>query len=383
VETNFCITRRIPADVESSEMVTQGRFAMPVRLFIFGLLVFSATTHFCEPSLADTAAPPYQLASLTSANPGFSRDADCLDSITPVVAKHTVAPTWDVGIGTAILTRGTLSGSPIINELAPSPQTLLNANQFRFNSSAGPDISALKKLKPDSYFDAIGFRYFDVQSIAAGASTDTFGRTWQFPTDGRGSISNIRDVQSSYTSQLYSFEANLYRASENPHVQWLTGFRWIQAADALGLVGTTDSGTQTIGWNWDTANNLYGWQVGAVTSWLPMSSNWSLTCSPKIGIYGNQCLSRWSDGVPAGTIRNTNRIFRNQVAFAGDLSASLGYRIGEHCRLSVGYQLLWLNGVGVAGDQVAVLSGDTIATGLNSSGSAFYHGALAGIHFNW
>ena len=43
----------------------------------------------------------------------------------------------------------------------------------------------------------------------------------------------------------------------------------------------------------------------------------------------------------------------------------------------------WLNGVGVAGHQVVVLSGDTIATGLNSSGSAFYHGALAGIHFNW
>ena len=43
----------------------------------------------------------------------------------------------------------------------------------------------------------------------------------------------------------------------------------------------------------------------------------------------------------------------------------------------------WLNGVGVAGHQVVVLSGDTIATGLNSSGSAFYHGALAGVHFNW
>jgi hypothetical protein len=37
----------------------------------------------------------------------------------------------------------------------------------------------------------------------------------------------------------------------------------------------------------------------------------------------------------------------------------------------------------MAGHQVVVLSGDTIATGLNSSGSAFYHGALAGIHFNW
>ena len=182
---------------------------MPVRIFIFGLLIFSAMIHFCESSLADTAAPPYQIASLTSATPGYSRDGDCLDSITQVVAKHAVAPTWDVGIGTAILTRGTLSGSPIINELVPSPQTLLNANQFRFNSSAGPDISALKKLRPDSYFDAIGFRYFDVQSIAAGASTDTSGKAWRFPTDSLGSISNTRDVQSSYISQLHSFKANL------------------------------------------------------------------------------------------------------------------------------------------------------------------------------
>jgi len=37
----------------------------------------------------------------------------------------------------------------------------------------------------------------------------------------------------------------------------------------------------------------------------------------------------------------------------------------------------------VAADQPVVLSAKTIATGLNSSGSAFYHGALAGVNFNW
>ena len=289
---------------------------------------------------------------------------------------------WQLDVGAAILTRNTLSSSPILIEFFPQPGDLLNASSFRFNTAAGPDISGIKYRDQDLFFDAVGFRYFDVQSMAAQIFTPTTGVTWAFPTSP-GSISNTQNVDARYTSRLYSFEANLYHTVEESQIRWLTGFRWLQVSDTLGLVGTNVTGTQTISWNWNAQNNLYGWQVGADFPLIRNSSRWKFSCSPKVGLYGNQCLGRWDDGTPAGTIDNENSVFRNQVAFAGDLSTRLAYSINKAVSIQLGYQLLWLNGIGVAGDQPEVLSGTTIATGLNSSGSAFYHGALAGINFMW
>lgn len=291
-------------------------------------------------------------------------------------------PRWDVGVGTAILTRGTLAGGPIMVERAPNRGTLLDARQFGFDWGAGPDISARRALGSGGFFDAVGFRYLDVQSMSADTLVPNLrGVVWAFPAGSGSEPPIFRHVEAGYSSRLYSFETDVYRGIDGSDVQWLTGFRWIQASDALGLVGTTP--TQTAGWNWNTQNNLYGWQLGAVVPLLSPESRWSLSCSPKAGVYGNQCLGRYDNGIPAGSIQNSNSVFRDQVAFAGDLSASLGYRVSRNCAVEVGYQLLWLNGIGVAGDQPPVLSTDSIASGLDSSGSAFFQGALAGLRFSW
>ena len=292
---------------------------------------------------------------------------------------------WQFDVGAAILTRNTLSSSPILIELAPQPGDLLNASSFRFNTAAGPDISGIKYRDQDLFFDAVGFRYFDVQSMAAQTFTPTTGVTWTFPTRG-GSISIVDSVDTRYTSRLHSFEANLYHTTDVNQIKWLTGFRWLQVSDTLGLFGINTGGNQTISWNWNTQNNLYGWQAGADIPLIRNQSRWKLSCSPKAGLYGNQCLGRWDDGIPAGTIDNKNSVFRNQVAFAGDLSARLAYSISKAVSIQLGYQLLWINGIGVAGDQPEVLeaaSGPSSGNGLNSSGSAFYHGALAGLNFMW
>ena len=59
---------------------------------------------------------------------------------------------WQLDVGAAILTRNTLSSSPILIELAPQPGDLLNANSFRFNTAAGPDISGIKYRDQDLFF---------------------------------------------------------------------------------------------------------------------------------------------------------------------------------------------------------------------------------------
>lgn len=300
--------------------------------------------------------------------------------LTPVLLRGEGDSSWDVNVGTAILTRGTLAGSPIIIEKLPHRgEVFLKGSDYRFDWAAGPDISAARRLADDRFFDAVDFRYFDVQSMSSTAGF-TPPLAWAFPT-GTGAFPNVRHVDTRYESRLYSFEANGVRQVGDSGVAILNGFRWIQADDDMGFV-VTPAGGPNVGYDWHTGNNLYGYQIGAFVPLIASESPWSLSAAPKIGIYGNQCLGQWNDSRPAGTTASTNAVFRNQVAFAGDLSATLGYRFSERCAIQAGYQLLWLNGIGVAADQAAVLSSRSVATGLDSSGSAFYHGALAGVNFS-
>ena len=328
----------------------------------------------------------------------LNTDAEQQAFITSVVARHAFEPIWSVQAGAAILTRGTLSGSQVIQGLldSGSRENTLTASQFRFNHAAGPDIAAFRRLKEGRYFDNLNFRFFDVQSVSANTSLQFVRRPtyagYRFPTMDPNLFFNTNSFEpqnATYTTSLYSFEANASKYIGTSGIQWLTGFRWIQLNDSLEVNATSVSPSSADRDTWGTNNSLYGWQVGALIPVIGSSQRLSLTCAPKIGIYGNQCGSAWNS-VYQGQARPSLNNFRNQVAFAGDLSIMGKYRLTQNWSLVGGYQLLWLNGVGVAGDQPEVTgyinpipnSLQTVS-GLNSSGSAFFHGALAGVSCQW
>ena len=357
-------------------------------LRVIGLAL--AITLYFQPSLTHAlellevgSDPFFPLRSVSSGFEPYNRALQDAQ-IQNVASRDVHNATWSVQAGAAILTRGTLNGSPVVIETDPTfGNVLQNANQFRFNHSAGPDLALTRSLRPDRYFDAIGFRYFDVQSIAAASNVDFssatgfgMGKDGFMPTSTTG----FDTITATYASSLYSFEANLHRQIGESNVAILHGFRWIQANDSMGVEAL--STPFPINWAWNTNNNLYGYQIGGFALLLPAKSRWNFTISPKVGIYGNQCDSRFLFTTSGGGYL-PNRIFQNRLAFAGDLSANLSWNLWKHVSFQAGYQLLWLNGVAVAADQASVLSRPTDATGLNSSGSAFYHGALIGLNSHW
>ena len=71
-----------------------------------------------------------------------------------------------------------------------------------------------------------------------------------------------------------------------------------------------------------------------------------------------------------------------QVSFVGEIGLTGVYQWTDHIAFRGGYQVLWVEGIAVASDQltaVDVLS----ASGINTDGGIFYHGALASIDFTW
>jgi hypothetical protein len=73
---------------------------------------------------------------------------------------------------------------------------------------------------------------------------------------------------------------------------------------------------------------------------------------------------------------------RGDVTFVGEIGVTGAYQWTEHLAIRGGYQLLWIQGVAVASDQIPVV--DVFAqTGLNTNGNVFYHGALMSLDLTW
>jgi hypothetical protein len=289
-------------------------------------------------------------------------------------------PTWDFNVGAAILTRGTQSGSWLLREVVPPPafRSVGIASQLDSNWAGGLDITGTRELSPSRRFDAVNVRYFDVQGLQSAAAVDVTGLFVGPAYPGAGVFGKgTGNAVFEQGTDLYSFEANgVTHASE--WIDLLTGFRWIGMNDSLSyVVNTRDTFDNT----YTGGNSLYGGQIGANIKVLDTGRRLEVYCAPKAGLFLNQAVGVYEK---TSTGNRFNRVFRNQLAFAGDISVNARYRLTKAFSVQVGYQLLWLNGIATAADQAAVMGPDN-STGraFDSSGSAFFHGALVGGNFVW
>jgi len=289
-------------------------------------------------------------------------------------------PTWDFTVGAAILTRGTQSGSALLREVLPPPvsRPVGTASQLDSNWAGGLDITGTRELSPSRRFDAVNVRYFDIQGLQSAAVVDATGLLVGPAWPGAGVFGNgTGNAVFEQETDLYSFEANgVTHASE--WIDLLTGFRWIGMNDSLSYVVNTSA---TFDNTYTGGNSLYGGQIGANIKVLDTGRRLEVYCAPKAGLFLNQAVGAYEE---TSTGNRFNRVFRNQLAFAGDVSVNARYRLTKAFSVQVGYQLLWLNGIATAADQAGVMGPDNrTGRAFDSSGSAFFHGALVGGNFVW
>jgi hypothetical protein len=73
----------------------------------------------------------------------------------------------------------------------------------------------------------------------------------------------------------------------------------------------------------------------------------------------------------------------NHAAFVGELGFTAVYQLSPHWSLRAGYQMLWLEGVAVAAEQVPAIDLLAGLAAVDTTGSPFYHGANVGLEFVW
>ncbi|HEU0069167.1 MAG TPA: BBP7 family outer membrane beta-barrel protein, partial [Nitrospiraceae bacterium] len=155
----------------------------------------------------------------------------------------------------------------------------------------------------------------------------------------------------------------------------LAGFRYFGLDE--DIESQLNAGPQTFFYDIRTRNQMYGVQLGAASGDFCWDA-WRFDASIKAGIFANNGTHN--------TVLNTGAAVavaegnRDYTSFMGELAFMGSYDFTDDWALRFGYQLLWIDNVVLASDQIPVTDFNT-ATGIASNGDVFYHGAVLGLEY--
>lgn len=197
-------------------------------------------------------------------------------------------------------------------------------------------------------------------------------------------------VDLEYTSQIQGAEANAVLCTTCgdccdrycQSIEWIGGVRYLSLTERFSLT-SYDSLESVSTYQTHTQNNLYGGQAGARIH--RCYGRFSLEGTGKAGAYynyANQAQDAITD-FPSFLIRDHRSASDEKIAFVGELSLTGIYQLNCVWGLRAGYNLMWVEGVALAPDQLDFTNTQTSGTAINLDGSLFVHGLSAGLEARW
>jgi hypothetical protein len=283
-------------------------------------------------------------------------------------------PLWTVTADALILQRCDSSGAVLMFNTAEPTQNL-NADDLQFPFQGGVDLTLGRQFAGDN---ALQVRYFGIDGWnAATTAATTAGDLLQVNAALPVLTFAGSAIHASKSSELQNVEINGVRWLSD-RLTLLGGFRYAEL-DEHFAIGLADAPIP-FRYHTRTRNRLWGGQLGADLVLWDRGGSLTVAAAGKAGIYGNAAAhdSRYSTGVFAPEARGHTA----STAFIGELGVTGRCHLTEHLSVHGGYRLLWIDGVALAADQLAV-SNFLAGTGIDASGDAFYHGALVGLEYAW
>lgn len=303
---------------------------------------------------------------------------ECSDAVGCCDAATCSGPQWYASADALFLRRDNSSIDQAIVINGATSETLITTGNLNFDTEAGARLMLGRRLDNDL---AIEGGYFGFQewndSIRA-----TGNNNLRLPGDLALATFDFLDadiMQVDAESQLHNAELNL--AKQLGWIEVLAGFRYFQLDDYLNI-NAEDFQNGTSDYFIASRNHLYGGQIGTrITQEL---ERFELRCTTKAGLFGNDSSqhSYVADFDNTFVLRNTDPS-QGQTAFIGEVNVEGILPITKSLRLRGGYNLLWVEGVGLAADQLDFSDTPTSGETLNSRGGVFFYGANAGLEAIW
>jgi len=292
-----------------------------------------------------------------------------------------VDPLWSGRAEALLLWRQ--SPQPLVLFENAAGGTALDAGQLGSGMAAGPRFTLFRHTGDDG---AIEFNYLRVQTFVAsrdlpltdGGYSQTSHGIYCCPSD-----TPIDGVTTNLSSALQSFELNR-RFPTDGGWQWLTGFRWVEWRESIGIATNSFGGAFNDTYSTSTFNNLYGWQAGADSILYGLGGPFRIEGLGKAGIYYNNAVQnslRTTDSNPDVTAITVGSTI-GQAAFVGELGLTAVYDVYDWLSIRAGYAAFWLGGIAQAPNQLFEqdLCPDSPIAGLtDTGGSVWIQGITLGL----
>jgi len=257
------------------------------------------------------------------------------------------------------------------------PDRYFDRASFEFDYELGMDVSLTRRVGIRYDVEARYLRVDGWKAEVTGSIASAAGLVVE--SDPQLFLVHERDINAYYSSQFESMEVNL-RRHFNHRLILLIGARYVDIDDRFRARLTAPPPDTEVGiYDTTTDNRLFGLQLGGEAA-LWDCGRLRIDNIVKAGVYLNDCGAQDTvlDDSATGVFPASDA--EGQVSFLGEVGLYGVYRLTDNLSIRAGYQVMWIQGVALATDQMAVT--DFVAEdGIDVGGGLFYHGGMAGVEF--
>lgn len=295
-------------------------------------------------------------------------------------------PKWEAQVDALFFWQGNLPSRPLYIDSATGA-TALDANQLQSKAAIAPRY-AITYNRDECR--AIEVNYFQLYGFTSqqqlGPALDAAGNG-PFTPDNlvNPPYDQIAGALVTSSAHIQSLEVNL-RRTDGGMIQWISGFRWLEWGQQLGIADVGASGgfidgADIIGIT--TLNNLYGWQWGA-DMMLWNAGRWMrINGVAKAGVYYNHQAAQNTTYTDFFNPDVNVRDGEDTVSFVGETGLNASFALTNWLSWRAGYTFLWLGGVATPTGQLGLTDITTSTSAVNSNGSAYLHGVTTGLEARW
>ena len=283
-------------------------------------------------------------------------------------------PSWTGRVGYVHLWRERTGSDFAVWEGAVTPIPLYTADRFDFDAASGLEVSIFRDNGCGQGWEV---RYFGLEDFVA-SETTAFGVTSRLATNPDTSLNfTTATLNFRQESELQSFQ--LLRAECCGGVRLSYGFRYVDLDETLTITRQADGDN----YQFQAHNRLYGFETGLDSILWDNGCRLKLQGSARAGLYYNDVEASASSTF-AGA--RSGQAASDEAAFIGELGLNAGYDVNCQLSLRAGYQLLFVDGVALAADQVPNSGGlgnanpNPVPVNIDSS-SLLYHGFNIGLEY--
>lgn len=288
-------------------------------------------------------------------------------------------PVWTVSAGSLIMDRSTPDDAVLVTDAFG--ETLLDANDFDFDCRGGWEVGAIRHNVGCTCFD-LEARYSRIDGWRAVRDFVSSPSGWvvQYAETPIGDTEFPALVGGVYESHFDSMELNLRQSFYCGALTLVGGFRFVELDErGMSILNVSDRAPATT--RVGAINDLFGVQGGADACF------WQCGClglegKLRAGIYTNKAVSSVFQSQTSSPEILASRARQSQSSFVGELGLIGTCQLSEDWALRAGYEVMWLENVAVASDQIAVSNPAAGVARVDTRGGVLYHGAMFTLVFS-